>query len=170
MKFPLRLILALLMAAVALPALAGNEQGNGCKPLGSWLGYDAFGSAWWMTTTDGQSASHGTVNLEVPGATAFFPGSAGGTEMRGVWEKLGGNQVAWTVVGFVFDADQVTLALARVSGKSNWSPDCNTEHLSDVLLEAFAPDADLDVDAPLWTTPLPDHDGHRVKLVIYDLP
>lgn len=170
MKFPVRLILALVMAVMTVPSFAGNEQGSGCKPLGSWLGYDEFGSAWWMTTTDGQSASHGTVNLEVPGATVFFPGSAGVTEMRGVWEKLGGNQVAWTVVGFAFDANQVTLGLARVSGKSNFSPDCNTEHLSDVLLEAFAPDANLDVDVPLWTMPLPDHSGFRVTLVTYDLP
>lgn len=170
MKFSLRLIVALLLAVFAAPSFAGNEHGNGCKPLGSWLGYDEFGSAWWMTTTDGQSASHGTLNLEVPGAVVFFPGSAGVTEMRGVWEKIGAGQVAWTVVGFAFDANKITLGLARVSGKSNFSADCDTEHLSDVFLEAFAPGANLDTDAPLWTMPLPDHDGFRVKLVTYDLP
>lgn len=90
--------------------------------------------------------------------------------MRGVWEKIGAGQLAWTAVGFAFDANKITLGLARVSGKSNFSPDCDTEHLSDVFLEAFAPGANLDTDAPLWTMPLPDHDGFRVKLVTYDLP
>jgi len=170
MKFPTKLVVTLLLAVFAVPAFAGDAQGNGCKPLGSWLGYDAFGSAWWMTTTDGQSASHGTLNLEVPGATVFFPGSAGVTEMRGVWERIGSGQFAWTAVGFAYDASQVTLGLARVSGKSTYSRDCNIEHLSDVFLEAFGPDANLDVDAPLWTMPLPDHDGYRVQLVTNDLP
>lgn len=89
--------------------------------------------------------------------------------MRGVWEKTSDNQVAWTVIGFAYDEDKVTLALSRLSGKSTMSPDCNTEHLSDVFLEVFAPDANIDSATPLWTTPFPNHDGFRVKLVTYDL-
>ena len=170
MKFPTRLFAALLMAVIAVSSSAGNGPENGCKPLGSWLGYDAFGSAWWMTTADGQNASHGTLNLEVPGSVVFFPGADGVTELRGVWEKTGANQVAWTVVGFAYDVNKITLGLARLSGKSTFRPGCDSERLSDVFLEAFAPDADLDIDAPIWTMPLPDHDGYRIKLVTNDLP
>lgn len=78
--------------------------------------------------------------------------------------------IAWTVIGFAYDASKIALGLARLSGKSRMRPDCNTEHLSDVFLEVFAPDADMDADNPQWTIAFPDHDGYRVKLVIYDLP
>ena len=165
-----RPILAIFMMLICIPVFADKDDGDGCKPLGSWLGYDQSGSAWWMTTTDGQSASHGTLNLEVPGAVNFFPGAFSVTEMRGVWEKFGEDMVAWTVVGFAYDAAGNSLALARLSGKSAYSPDCNTEYLTDTFLEVFPPDANVEIDAPLWTMAFPDHAGYRVKLVTYDLP
>ena len=170
MKLTIRFTVALLATVLAVSSFAADQAGKGCKPLGSWLGYDEGGSAWWMTTTDGQNASHGTVNLEVPGSVMFFPGADGVTEMRGVWETIDDHVIAWTVIGFAYDANKITLGLARLSGKSNMSPDCNTEHLSDVLLEVFTPDADVNTDEPEWTMTLPDHDGYRVKLVTYDLP
>ena len=174
MKFPLRHALAILLTVIAVSSFAGNGPASGCKPLGSWLGYDQYGSAWWMTTTDGQSASHGTLNLEAPGAAAIlrydFPDVAAVTEMRGIWEKAGSNLVAWTVVGFAYDAAGTTLALARLSGKSTLSKDCNSEHITDTLLEVFAPDADVDSAEALWTMPFPPHEGYRVKLVTFDQP
>jgi len=170
MKFSTRFVAAMLVALFTASSIAGDGPGKGCKPLGSWLGYNQDGSVWWMTTTDGQSASHGTLNLEVPGSLMFFPEAVGVTEMRGVWEKTGDYDVAWTVVGFAYDENEVSLALARLSGKSKLSWDCNTERLSDVLLEVFLPDADVEVDEPLWTMPFPDHDGYRIKLVTHDLP
>lgn len=170
MKFATRLIAAVLLMLLAASSFAGQGPDKGCKPLGSWLGYDQDGSVWWMTTTDGQNASHGTLNLEVPGALMFFPTATGVTEMRGVWEKTGDYDVAWTVVGFAYDADEVSVALARLSGKSTLSWDCNSEWLTDVFLEVYTPDANVDVDEPLWTMQLPDHGGYRIKLVTYDLP
>lgn len=170
MKFPVQFVAVVLTSVIAVASFAGNEPASGCKPLGSWLGYDQAGSAWWMTTTMGKDASHGTLNLEVPGAVVYFPGAFSVTEMRGVWKKIGPNSVAWTVVGFAYDAAGNTLALARVSGKHSSSKDCMTEYLTDTFLEVFAPDADIDSDDPIGTTSFPDHEGHRIKLVIYDLP
>jgi len=170
MKSYIRPILAILVMLICVPVFADKDEGDGCKPLGSWLGYDQLGSAWWMTTSDGQSASHGTLNLEVPGAIIYFPGAFGVTELRGVWQKAGDDMVAWTVVGFAYDAAGTALALARLSGKSAFSPDCNTETISDTFLEVFAPDANVETDDPIWTAPFPDHEGHRVKLVTNDLP
>jgi len=169
MNVYVRPILAVLLMLFCVPVFAAKDDGDGCKPLGSWIGYDQNG-AWWMTTTDGQSASHGTLNLEAPGALVFFPGAFGVTEMRGVWQKYGDDMVAWTVVGFAYDAGGTTLALARLSGKSTFSPDCNTEHLSDVLMEVFGPGANVEVDTPDWTMTFPDHDGYRINLVTFDLP
>lgn len=169
MKFATRFIAMMLIALLAVSSSAGDGPGKGCKPLGSWLGYDQDGSVWWMTTADGQNASHGTLNLEVPGSVIFFPGAEGATEMRGVWEKIGDYEIAWTVVGFGYDSNKFTVALARLSGKSKFSWDCNTERLTDVLLEVYTPDANVDIDEPEWTMAFPDHDGYRIKLVTYDL-
>ena len=78
--------------------------------------------------------------------------------------------IAWTVIGFAYDANRITLGLAQLSGKSTMSTDCNTELISDVLLEVFTPDADVNTDEPLWTMEFPDHYGYRIKLVTHDLP
>lgn len=170
MKFPIRLLVASLLTVISVSSFAGGGPASGCKNLGSWLGYDQLGSAWWMTTADGQNASHGTLNLEAPGAVAFFPGAFAVTEMRGVWEKISGDRIAWTVVGFAYDAAGTTLALARLSGKHTSSEDCNTEYLTDTFMEVFAPDANIETDEPIATMPFPDHAGYRVKLVTFDLP
>lgn len=170
MKFALRLLLASLLTVVAVSSFAGSGPASGCKNLGSWLGYDQDGMAWWMTTADGQNASHGSLNLEVPGAVAYFPGAFAITELHGVWERIGGGTFAWTVVGFVYDAGGNTLALARVSGKATLSEDCNSEVISNTLLEVFAPNANVETDTPIDTLPFPDHEGYRVKLVTFDEP
>lgn len=170
MKLTMRFIVALLAMVLAASSFADGGAGKGCKPLGSWLGYDQDGIAWWMTTGDGQNASHGTLNLEVPGSVMFFPGADGVTEMRGIWERMDDYVIAWTVVGFAYDANKITLGLARVSGKSTMSTDCNSELISDVLLEVFTPDADVNTDEPQWTMEFPDHYGYRIKLVSHDLP
>ena len=170
MKAYVRPIMAILMMLICVPVFADKDEGDGCKPFGSWIGYDQFGSAWWLTTTTGQSASHGTLVLQAPGAHAYFPESYEGTDMRGVWEKFGDNMVAWTVVGFVYDEARTTLSISRLSGKSTFSPDCNTEYLTDVFMEVFAPDANVETDDPVWTMQFPDHPGFRINLVTHDLP
>ena len=85
-----------------IPALAGHHEGD-CKANGSWYGYDEYGSIWWTSTVDGQSASRGTLNLEIPGSVNFFEGSFSITEMKGQWKKKGGGAYDWTAVGFPFD-------------------------------------------------------------------
>jgi len=170
MNVHVRPILAILMMLICIPAFADKDNGYGCKPTGSWIGYDETGSAWWLTTNTAQSASHGNLILQTPGAKNFFPDAYAGTEMRGVWEKFGDNMVAWTVVGFVYTEDRITLSISRLSGKATFSPDCNTEYLTDVFMEVFAPDANVETDIPLWTMEFPDHPGYRINLVTFDLP
>lgn len=106
----------------------------------------------------------------MPGAVVYFPGAFGVTEMRGIWQKAGADMIVWTVVGFAYDPAGTTVALARLSGKSAFSPDCNSETISDTFLEVFAPDANVETDDPIWTAPFPDHEGHRISIVTYDLP
>lgn len=170
MKFFIRLILATSILMFAAPVLSGEKFEADCKLLGSWMGYDASGSAWWTSTADGQSASHGTLNLEVPGSVLFFPGATSVTELRGVWEKTGGNTYEWTVIGFPYDASATTIVLARLSGKNTINEDCDSEIVTDVVMEVFLPDADLNSGIPISTSLFPDHAGYRIKLDLPELP
>jgi len=170
MKFFIRLVLTTFILMFAAPVFAGEKSEADCKLLGSWMGYDASGSAWWTSTADGQSASHGTLNLEVPGSVLFFPDAMSVTELRGVWKKTGGNTYDWTVIGFPYDVIATTLVLVRLSGKDTISEGCDTVFVSDVVMEVFLPDADLNSDIPISISPFPDHWGHRIKLSLPELP
>jgi len=123
-----------------------------------------------MSTADGQNASHGTFNLEVPGSILFFPGATAVTELRGVWEKTGGNTYEWTAIGFPYDATATTLVIAKLSGKDTIGEDCNTLYATDIVMEIFLPDADLNSDDPISTAPFPNHEGYRIKVNLPELP
>jgi len=170
MKFLIRLVLATSILMLAAPVIAGDKSGTGCKVLGSWMGYDESGSAWWMSTADGQNASHGTLNLEVPGSVVFFPGATSVTELRGVWEKTGENTFEWTVIGFPYDATAATVVLARLSGRNIINEGCDSEIVQNVVMEVFLPDADLNSDNPFSVSYFPDHLGYRIKLSSPELP
>ena len=171
MKFSTRLVLATLILMFAAPVLAGKGARADCKLLGSWIGYDAGGSAWWMSTADGQNASRGTLNLEVPGSVLFFsPPATSVTELRGVWEKTGKKTYDWTVVGFPYDEVAATVVLAKLSGKDTVSEDCNTLYVTDVVMEVFEADADLNSDTPISIETFLPHEGHRIMLDLPELP
>jgi len=162
MRFFIRLTLAILIMMFAAPVFAGGGHEGDCKLLGSWIGYDASGSAWWMSTADGQNASRGTLNLEVPASKLFFDGAFSVTELRGSWVKTGENTYDWTVVGFPYLEDTTTMLLAKMSGIDIVSEDCNTLYATDVVMELFAPNADINVDDPFFTEIIPDHAGYRI--------
>ena len=173
MKLFIRLVLATSILMFAAPVFAGEKSEADCKLLGSWIGYDATGSAWWISTADGQNASHGTLNLEVPGSVLFFPGASSVTELRGSWVKTGKNTYDWTVVGFPYlgDENATTMVLVKLSGVDTISKDCNTVYITDAVMEVFAPDADINVDAPLSQSMFPpDHEGYRILVNRPELP
>jgi hypothetical protein len=164
MRFFIRSILVILILMFAAPVFAGGGPKGNCKLLGSWIGYDSDGSAWWMSTADGQNASRGTLNLEVPGSKLFFDFAFSVTELRGSWVKTGKNTYDWTVVGFPYLEDTTTMLLAKLSGVDTVSKDCNTIYVTDVVMEFFAPNADINVDPPFFTDDFPDHAGHRILI------
>ena len=170
MKSYIRLFLVTLILIFAVPVSAGNGHKSNCKLLGSWIGYDAVGAAWWMSTADGQNASHGTLNLEVPGSKLFFGGAFSVTELRGSWKKTGENTYDWTVVGFPYLEDTTTMLLAKLSGKDTVSEDCNTIEVTNVVMELFAATADINVDEPFFADDFPDHEGHRIMINLPELP
>ena len=167
MKFSVPIVLAILVLILAAPAFAGGGK-DGCKPMGSWYGYDSEGNAWWTSTIDGQSASHGTSNLEIPGSVAFFPGASGVTELKGQWKRSGPNAYAWTVVAFPFDENAVTLSIVKLSGTNHLGENCDTMWITNIVMEVFYPWDDIYTDTPILVDDsFPDHPGFRVKV---DLP
>jgi len=160
----IRLLLATLVLLFACPAITAGEKEADCKLIGSWLGYNQAGLAWWMSTADGQNASQGTLNLEVPGSVLFFPDAVAVTEMRGVWKKTGANTFDWTVVAFPYDESTNTLLLAKLSGKDRISYDCDTLYVTDVVMELFFPFDNPNTAAPFMSDSFPDHEGIRIKI------
>jgi len=169
MKFTIRLALSVLILMIAAPAFAGGPKGD-CKLLGSWLGYDQIGAAWWTSTADGQNASHGTLNLEVPSAWHFLPGAVGVSELRGVWKKTGEMTYDWAVIGIAYDESATTLGIAKVSGKDILGEDCNTVYVINTILEIFPPDADPNTDTPDDVLFFPDHAGYRIQVNLPEFP
>jgi len=173
MRLFIRSALVILVLMFAAPVFADGGPKGDCKLLGSWIGYDSYGSAWWMSTADGQNASRGTLNLEVPGSKFFFDGAFSVTELRGSWVKTGKNTYDWTVVGFPYLGDEyaTTMVLVKLSGVDTISKDCNTIYVTDAVMEVFAPDADINVDAPLSRSMFPpDHEGYRILVNRPELP
>lgn len=156
-----------------------NQEVEGCKLHGSWIGYDTtFGDAWWMSTASGQSATAGTLVLEVPGfdltlpagdpPTATFPNALKITDLRGTWERIDGNSFAYTVLGIVVDENGATQYISKLTGTDTLSDECNTLFIANTKLQIYLPQADPFADTPLiGPMPIPDHYGFRMKV---DLP
>jgi hypothetical protein len=86
------------------------EANSGCRLQGSWISFDANGVPTWMACSQGQSAMSGTNELEYPAEFPtlptpdgpMFPNATGMTQMRGAWERAGGNTFDYTFVGYGF--------------------------------------------------------------------
>ena len=166
MKNSVRFVLATLFLLLSAPAIADGGKG-GCKATGSWYGYDESGSIWWISTVDRQSASHGTINLEIPGSANLF-GAFAITELKGQWKRTSGNTFDWTVVGFSFDENIASHLIAKVRGTNVFDESCDKMMVTDIFMEVFLPTADIYSDPPIDTDDsFLDHPGFRIKV---DMP
>ena len=181
------LAIAALILMLSVPALASGGLKNqasegpfeGCKLLGSWLGYStSTGDAWWMSTASGQNAAGGTLVLEVPGfdvtlpagspPVPTFPNAIAGTDLRGTWVRTGSNSFAYTVLGIAVDEYGATQYISKLTGTETLIDECNTMFLENTALQIFLPMMDPFTDSPIiGPIPFPDHYGYRMKV---DLP
>lgn len=159
-------VVLLLMAPI--PATAGN--GQGCKLNGSWIGFNETG-AWWMASPTGQNASHGITVLDVPGFDFTLEGAfpvENSSQLRGVWERTGGNTFAYTVIGFAVDSNGEALYISKLTGTETILQGCDVMFLEHTTLQIYAPDADPFSDDPILEPKyFPDHYGFRMHV---DLP
>ncbi|NND57228.1 MAG: hypothetical protein HKN57_08240 [Xanthomonadales bacterium] len=159
-------VILLLIAPVPVAA----DNGHGCKLNGSWIGYSDSG-AWWMASPTGQNASHGINVLDVPGFDFTLEGAfpaVNSSQLRGVWERTGGNTFAYTVIGFAVDSNGDALYISKLSGTETILEGCDVMFLENTTLQIYAPNADPFSDDPILDPmDFPNHYGFRMHV---DLP
>lgn len=144
------------------------DSRQGCTPVGSWYGYDAVPTVpTWMSTISGQSASSGTMILDL----FAFDGTLGGTfpnvvkttQLKGIWERIEGNAIRVTVLGASLDAAGSAVTLGRYDAIDRLSDDCNTVTVGNGVLHVFLASQNPFTDEPLFSIPTPEHDGYRMR-------
>lgn len=183
----LKLTALLSLAVILLPlaAYANGEGGpggpaepkDGCKPLGSWFGYQpATLEIWWLSTVTGQSASHGAIALEVPGfdptlpveGIPTFPDVVKFSTTRAVWNRTSGNTFEYTGLGIAVDALGQPHYIAKLTGAQTLSDECDTMFVHETFMQIYPPSANPFEDDPvIGPIPFPDHYGYRMEV---DLP
>jgi hypothetical protein len=158
----------ILLFAAPVPAAAGKDEG--CKLNGSWIGYNDSG-AWWMASPTGQNANNGINVLDVPGFDFTLGGAfpvVNSSQLRGVWERTGGDTFAYTVIGFAVDGNGDAQYVSKLSGTETIMEGCDVMFLEHTTLQIYAPNADPFTDEPILDPMyFPDHYGFRMHV---DLP
>jgi len=160
-------VMAIMLGAIAVPGTVAAAEGKGCSIIGSWYGYGPDGLINWIVNVQGPSQSYGTNNIE----SLVFDYTMGGafdavkgTNLRGVWERTGGNTFSITMIGYAVNAENVPVWLGKMSGNVTLVDDCNEEELT-LTMEIFAPDQDPFTDVPAYGGgPLPFHEGYRMRV------
>lgn len=164
-----KLFISLFAVAVLGAAPVSFAADSACKLNGSWIGYIG-GYATWVAAADGVSNSAGTITIDYPALDprlfGLFDAGAKAGILRGAWERTGGRSFAYTTLAVVVDGNGVPVWLAKLAGTETLGPDCNVEKIT-ATFYAYAPDADPNVDEPLYAFPQDDHFGYRIKV---DMP
>jgi len=162
------LILACLAFALGPAVVLAKTES--CLFQGSWYGTNASG-IYWMSMAHGQSASSGTYVLQTIGFDVtlggIWPTAVSATPLRGSWERVDDRTFAVTVIGFVLDADEKPVWIAKMSGYDTLTGDCNTMLIGGGLgLQVFAATSNPFEDEPLFIIPLQPHQGYRMNAAV----
>ena len=188
-------LLGILLLGFAIPgaALAGGGK-KGCSNLGTWFGvastnpYESAPPPWsetvlpgWSVTVTGKSNNMGTNNFEYPNfnpdltvfgldekVIAYSRAKRLGS-MRGNWKRTGRNTFDYTFMGFAYEAMNVPVYIAKVSGQVTLFNKCQYQYTTAVM-EVFSPDADPFLDPPDDVVPLGVFYGYRAKVDLPPMP
>lgn len=168
-------LLGILTLGFMIPgvALAGGG-GKGCSNIGTWFGVVAPGDTrltGWVASALGKSNNEGTNIFEFPTFDATlegaFPLATRMGSMRGNWKRTGGNTFDYTFMGFAFDASNVAVYIAKVSGQVTLFNKCQYQYTTAVI-EVFLPSMNpFDDSGPIAMKSLGEFYGYRAKV---DLP
>jgi hypothetical protein len=152
----------------AAPSIAAEQaNAHGCTLLGSWIGFNATGEAYWTSMANGMTASSGTYTIDVPSFDLTlgntFPTAVRMTLPRGVWRKTGGNTIAFTVVSLIVDANGNPVWTAKLSGADTMEENCNRLYVTSTL-EVFLADMNPFTDPPWFSLVINPHYGYRMRV------
>jgi len=161
----------LLALALACPLVA---YGNGsCQYIGSWFGYDADENVGWTSQAVGPNASRGTMLLETPGFDITFGGMFDVVNvtgnLKGAWERTGGNTFSYASMGFATDAQGDAIWAVRLTGDLMVVGDCDELEVINTWMSLYIMDPETD-PVPVWERnpdlgpiPFAPHKGYRIK-------
>lgn len=165
--------LAVLTSVLALGAgtpASAADHGNaeGCSPLGSWIGFDTAGTAYWTASFYGQTASSGVEVLDIPGLDPswLIPSAVRVSTFRGTWQRTGGNTIAASLISLALGSAGQTVAIVKFRVVDTLMENCSTLVINNTA-ELFLPDANPFQSDPYAVIPLPEHYGYRMRV---DLP
>lgn len=188
-------LLGILLLGFTIPGVAlADGGGEGCSNIGTWFGvapfppdqmpppsvvippppWDVTYLTGWVASALGKSNNEGTNIFEYP---IFDPTlgiedppfslAARLGDMRGNWKRTGGNTFDYTFMGFAFDASNMPVYIAKVSGQVTLLIECQYQHTTAVM-EVFLPFMSPFHDSgPIAVIPLGEFYGYRAKV---DLP
>jgi hypothetical protein len=169
-------LLGILLLGFAVPGLSlADGGGKGCSNHGTWFGvldplHEDMTLTGWTTTVTGQSSNKGVNVLEWPNfdptlGMTFPPFSDAHhiNNMRGVWERTGGNTFVYSFTGFAYDETNMPVYIAKISGDVTIFGDCQYEQIT-AYIELFAPGDNPFLAEPFMEFPLPVHWGQRAML------
>ncbi len=159
-------------------AFAQDEVHGGCSLVGTFATEprtevnEFAGTPPWISTSAGTEGS-GTIVTDVfhwPNITLIdpdtgapaFPSAVRISTMRGVWQRTGGNTLAFTQIGWVLDAKGDVVYVVRNSGRTTVTEKCNSEIVKSSL-EFFAP-KDFPDGGAFFTEQIDDMVAQRVTL------
>lgn len=178
-------LVGILLLGFTIPgvALAGDEE-RGCSNLGTWFGVSPFlpdptsppsvellPPPWdvtyltgWSVTVTGKSNNEGANLFEFPSfdATLFgaFENAVRMGSMRGSWKRTGGNTFDYTFTGFAYDASNMPVYIAKVTGQIELIEDCQYQHTT-AIMEVFWPNMNPFHDPAPIAIPLGEFYGYR---------
>lgn len=162
----LAIFVSMLMLSFTSPVNA-DKPSEGCSFLGSWIGFNPAGDAYFTSTAEGSNSAFGTYNLEVLMEPSFvgaiFPGATDYTEFRGVWKRIDGYSFELSVISIVFDADHQTVGIAKLRGVDTLNLTCDTMTIQ-MSLDVFDPDVNPFEDEYKFSIPMPTHEAHRMTI------
>ncbi len=133
-------------ANLAVPTALAQDDGGakGCSIIGSWMTkvtpkfQPPDLTLPWLATMNGESSHSGTIVSVVPLWPAPLPEGVKVTDLRGNWERTGGNTFKFTQIGWGVNANGVGVVVFRNSGITTLLDDCSLMKVESTM-EALSP-------------------------------